>query len=224
LAQLSITRSGRKEGVFYLPDRPVVIGRSDGVDIQLLDSRVSRRHSVIRQSVAGFMIQDLNTKNGTFVNSEAVEKSLLFHGDTIVLGGYTLHFLEEDGIDELASGDISIIKESGSLTVPTSLADQAPPKSRTNADPGGGPPARANRLDRVRPERPPFPDKPKGPGRSVPPPGRQRPAPRSRTPKRRDSQSITHVPIIEGLAADDLEISREESYSEIEIIIDEDGF
>jgi len=206
LAQLSITRNGRLEGVFYLPDRPVVVGRADGVDIQLLDSRVSRRHSVIRQSVAGFMIQDLNTKNGTFVNQEAIEKSLLFHGDTIVVGGYSLHFLEEDELESLDTEDISIIKDTDKLRVPQALADGASPKKMTDAR---GPDTTPGRTLRSKPK-----DRPARPARQA--------AAKAEPLKR--SQSITQVPVIEGLSAEDLDVPREESYSEIEIVIDDESF
>ena len=200
MAQLSISRSGRLEGVFQLPDRPVVLGRADGVDIQLLDSRVSRRHAVIRQSVAGFMIQDFSTKNGTFVNKEPVEKSLLFHGDTVVIGGYTIHFLEEDSVEELDTAQISMIEstvESGSLRVPSSLrGDRA--RSATNVDEGRPAAAsRVNRMDRVR--------------------------------HRDFGTSNTNVPLIEGLAPADTGERRtgggasvEFSLSEIEIVIDDE--
>jgi pSer/pThr/pTyr-binding forkhead associated (FHA) protein len=201
VAQLSISRNGRLEGVFQLPDRPVVLGRADGVDIQLLDSRVSRRHAVIRQSVAGFMIQDFTTKNGTFVNKEPVEKSLLFHGDTVVIGGYTIHFLEEDTVEDLDTAQISMLDatgESGSLRVPAGLRG-GNPRSATNVDAGSpSPGARANRMDRVR---------------------------------ARDLLSISaNVPLIEGLApADSAERSRgdggasvEFSLSDIEIVIDDE--
>ncbi len=200
MAQLSISRSGRLEGVFQLPDRPVVLGRADGVDIQLLDSRVSRRHAVIRQSVAGFMIQDFTTKNGTFVNKEPVEKSLLFHGDTVVIGGYTIHFLEEDAVEELDTGAISMLEsslDSGALRVPQGLRGENP-RSATNVDKGRpSPAARANRMDRVR--------------------------------ARDFGTSNTNVPLIEGLAPADTGEHRshggasvEFSLSEIEIVIDDD--
>lgn len=190
MAQLSITRNGRLEGIFYLPDRPVVIGRADGVDIQLLDSRVSRRHTVVRQSVAGYMVQDLNTKNGTFVNKEAVEKSLLFHGDTIVIGGYTLHFLEEDGIEDLDSAAISTADKSRTegLEVPQQLANGGSPRTATAADPAGPPPVRANRLDRKRPS---------------PRPGSRPVSQRRGNKGDPHKESNTQVPIIEGLDAED---------------------
>ena len=178
MAQLSITRDERLEGIFYLPDRPVVLGRADGVDIQLLDSRVSRRHSVIRQSVAGYMIQDLNTKNGTFVNRESIEKSLLFHGDSIVIGGYTLHFLEEEPIQDLDSQAIEEIRPSEPrLTVPDALSSQASPRARTRA----GSPVPTRRGDA------------------------------EQTGKAQVKESHTHIPVIEGLSADESAAGTDES-------------
>jgi pSer/pThr/pTyr-binding forkhead associated (FHA) protein len=159
LTQLNIYRKNRLEGVFYLPQKAVVIGRSEGVDIQLLDSRVSRRHAVIRRSVAGYMIQDMTTKNGTFVNKEAIDKSLLFHGDSIIIGAYTLLFLAQ-GLDELESQDLDIV--SVEIEAPHSSSRSAPrgfegrtgsasPRARTQNAPYPSPPSRADRLHRQRP-------------------------------------------------------------------------
>lgn len=157
MAQLNIYRKNRLEGVFYLPQKAVVIGRSEGVDIQLLDSRVSRRHAVIRESVAGFMIQDMTTKNGTFVNKESIDKSLLFHGDSIIIGAYTLQFLDQE-IDELESQDLELVSleidddHTPSLSVPSNLEERKrAPSPRAATVNQGPPPARVNRLDRSPP-------------------------------------------------------------------------
>lgn|GEM_PF-3270211 len=148
MAMLRISRGGRVEGLFYLPEDPVVIGRAESADIQLLDSRVSRSHASIRHSVAGFMVQDTGTKNGTFVNREAVEKSLLFHGDVIVIGGYAMEFLEEEAIDELASADISYLEDN--TAGQSRLQAGGRPRAMTVADPNGPPPPAVNRMDRQR--------------------------------------------------------------------------
>ena len=152
MAQLSIYRKGQLEGVFYLPKQPVVIGRADGVEIQLLDSRVSRRHAIIRESVAGYMIQDMNTKNGTFVNKESVDKSLLFHGDAVIIGAYTLTFLEQDeDVQSLNSEFVSTV-HSGALRIPQGLRDPGSANARASTvnEGAGSPPARVTRLDRQR--------------------------------------------------------------------------
>lgn len=71
---------------------PVVIGRDDGVDLQLSEAGVSRRHAEVRPGGAGSLsIADLGSANGTYVNSEPVESEReLFDGDLIVVGGVTL--------------------------------------------------------------------------------------------------------------------------------------
>ncbi len=155
LAQLNIYRKGRLEGVFYLPGKPVVIGRSEGVDIQLLDARVSRRHAVIRESVAGFMIQDMSTKNGTFVNKESIDKSLLFHGDSVIIGAYTLQF-QDKATEELPSEFVERVPPEPAippLKVPRALADRqtTSPRARTANSPEGPPAERLSRLDRKPP-------------------------------------------------------------------------
>ncbi len=152
MAHVSIFRGGRREGVFHLPEKPVLIGRADGVDIQLLDSRVSRRHAVIRESVAGYIIQDLDTKNGTFVNDEAIERSLLFHSDSVEIGGYTLKFLEDQDEASAPPGASSAPPPPGDeLRVPEDLRERGSnPRARTAQSLQGTPPKRVNRLDRDR--------------------------------------------------------------------------
>ncbi len=159
MAQLNIYRKNRLEGVFYLPQKAVVIGRAEGVDIQLLDSRVSRRHAVIRESVAGFMIQDMTTKNGTFVNKESIDKSLLFHGDSVIIGADTLQFLDQE-VEELDSQDLELVSveidddHTPSISVPRSLANRdgkASPRAQTQNAPYRSPRERADRLDRKPP-------------------------------------------------------------------------
>jgi pSer/pThr/pTyr-binding forkhead associated (FHA) protein len=155
LGQLNIYRKGRLEGVFYLPGKPVVIGRSEGVDIQLLDARVSRRHAVIRESVAGFMIQDMSTKNGTFVNKESIDKSLLFHGDSVIIGAYTLQF-QDQATEELPSEFVQKVPSESPippLKVPRALADRktTSPRANTQNSRQGPPATRVSRLDRKAP-------------------------------------------------------------------------
>ncbi len=161
MAQLNIYRRDRLEGVFNLPQKSVVIGRAEGVDIQLLDSRVSRRHAIIRESIAGFMIQDMATKNGTFVNKEAIDKSLLFHGDSIIIGAYTLQFLDQE-LEELEPQDLELVdvetddlkdRTPAAISVPPRLQDrkEGQPRAVTQNAPYRSPTERADRTDRKPP-------------------------------------------------------------------------
>ena len=71
---------------FYL-DKPVVsIGRLVSNDICLEDPFVSRYHCVIRNEDGQYVIEDLNSTNGTFVNGERIKAYELAEGDLIRIG------------------------------------------------------------------------------------------------------------------------------------------
>ena len=68
-----------------------VLGRDDVADIVLDDPGISRRHSEIRVTTDGphlvaASIRDLNSTNGTFVNSERISSQRLSDGDRITVG------------------------------------------------------------------------------------------------------------------------------------------
>lgn len=50
----------------------IIIGRSRSCDVILNDALVSREHAVIQKIKDSYFIQDLNSKNGTFVNKQKV--------------------------------------------------------------------------------------------------------------------------------------------------------
>jgi transcriptional regulator with GAF, ATPase, and Fis domain len=68
------------------------MGRDPSNQISLLDSLVSRRHCVIRRKGPGFLIQDLDSRNSTFVNNVPVKERLLADGDQIRIGKSILVF------------------------------------------------------------------------------------------------------------------------------------
>ncbi len=62
------------------------IGRSPEADIMISDSRVSRLHARLEKTEKGWVILDLESKNGTRVNGELVKEKLLSSGDVIQIG------------------------------------------------------------------------------------------------------------------------------------------
>ncbi len=72
--------------MFSLAEDEVSIGREPSNQISLLDSLVSRRHCVIRKDGQAFHIQDLDSRNSTFVNGVPVKERVLAHGDQIRVG------------------------------------------------------------------------------------------------------------------------------------------
>jgi pSer/pThr/pTyr-binding forkhead associated (FHA) protein len=68
------------------PDDEVTIGR-EGCDVMLADPEVSRRHAVIREQDVTVSVEDLGSKNGTFVNEERITGvTTLSRGDRVRFG------------------------------------------------------------------------------------------------------------------------------------------
>jgi two-component system, cell cycle response regulator len=90
---------------FRLRKASMVIGRSRTADVFLPDNRVSREHARIdrpgqdEDAPAGFILTDLGSTNGTFVNSQRVESVLLSDGDKIGVGDSILKFVLLDEIE-----------------------------------------------------------------------------------------------------------------------------
>lgn len=70
---------------------PVVFGRGESADIQILVPEVSRRHARIEFELRATAIEDLASKNGTLVNNTPIEsRHQLRSGDTIGIGPTTM--------------------------------------------------------------------------------------------------------------------------------------
>ena len=68
------------------------IGRADDSRIQLALSGVSRRHAMITAAAEGFILRDLSSQSGTFVNGERIRERALVDGDCIVIGDSQIVF------------------------------------------------------------------------------------------------------------------------------------
>src|SRR5216110_1029348 len=89
--------AGRLKGsVFTIEDVPVVIGRETSATLCIADASVSRRHSQIEKEDGHFIIADLESLNGTFVNDVPVKRRKLQHGDRIRIGDSQFIFLTHD--------------------------------------------------------------------------------------------------------------------------------
>jgi len=75
--------------------RPFTVGRDPGNDIILRDPKVSRHHAEIVFERGFFVLHDLASANGTFVNGKRVRVAPLTHGAKLRLGNTTGRFSEE---------------------------------------------------------------------------------------------------------------------------------
>ena len=73
-----------------LDDARLVIGRSSGCQLVLADDSVSRRHAELYVEEGRWLLRDLGSSNGTYVNGRLVTEAEVRRGDVIYLGGCRL--------------------------------------------------------------------------------------------------------------------------------------
>src|SRR5258708_4161682 len=71
---------------------PLTVGRKEGNAIRLNDERVSRVHAKIHEERGHFVLTDLNSMNGTYVNDQPVRTHVLRAGDQVAIGRTKLVF------------------------------------------------------------------------------------------------------------------------------------
>jgi len=92
MAMLTWERKDGQRMVFHLQGLEATVGRDAGNLIRLDSGFVSKRHAVIRLGPQGYTITDLNSSNGTFVNSRRISLALAKDGDRIEFGSEVLVF------------------------------------------------------------------------------------------------------------------------------------
>lgn len=94
----------------------VRLGRGDENDIVLEDNNASRLHAeVVRDEATGrYLVRDLGSRNGIFVNRKKVPQAPLKHGDTFTIGGTSIEFVTAGGAPQSRGADPAS-RESGTL-------------------------------------------------------------------------------------------------------------
>ena len=95
---LLVVKRGPNAGSRFLLDRDTTsAGRHPDSDIFLDDVTVSRRHAEFRREGADFVVIDVGSLNGTYVNREPVDQAVLAGGDEVQIGKFRLVFLTGAG-------------------------------------------------------------------------------------------------------------------------------
>jgi len=104
-ARLTGTK-GMMQGAVVLisPTDTCVIGRAENASISVLDNKVSREHCRVAVDGGFYAVEDLESKNGTWVNGKKVTRALLFHGDSIAVGDQEFRFELEADVSEESGG------------------------------------------------------------------------------------------------------------------------
>lgn len=84
-----ISQDGLREHQFNVPE--ILIGRNAGCDLHLNDVTVSAEHARLTYHNNQWWVEDLGSKNGTYLNNEAVMNAVVLKsGDELQLGQVTL--------------------------------------------------------------------------------------------------------------------------------------
>jgi transcriptional regulator with GAF, ATPase, and Fis domain len=116
-----IVIAGHLQGsVLELPEGDISVGREATNHVRLVDPSVSRRHSLLKNEGGHCKIVDLDSFNGTYVNSVPVIEQELKHGDQVAIGDVLLLFLLHDAEDETAQPSVKL-DDAGFVTQSTIL-------------------------------------------------------------------------------------------------------
>ncbi len=119
---------------FQLAGDSKTIGREPGNDIIVENLLVSSYHARIDTAGKDYILTDLQSKNGTFVNGERVTSTKLKNGDQILIGKHLLVFmLDVDEIEDAhkLSEETMFIEVAQGQAEPSALDPEAEPLANT---------------------------------------------------------------------------------------------
>jgi len=87
---------GAMAGRWELSEEPVAVGRDASADVIIDDPALSRRHFVILREGQNYVLKDLGSQNGTWVDGQRAGTAMLHHHDCI-LAGRTIFLFKEQG-------------------------------------------------------------------------------------------------------------------------------
>jgi len=89
-----LVQRGPDAGARFLLDTDVVtVGRHPDSDIFLDDISVSRRHATFTRTANGYVISDLGSLNGSYINRDRIDADVILSGgDEVQIGKYRLIF------------------------------------------------------------------------------------------------------------------------------------
>lgn len=89
----------RIQDTLVVDKKKILIGSSDKCDFKISDKSVSSMHAFLCIKGEGFMIKDLYSESGVFVNGRRVDEATVFNGDTLTIG--TVSF-QIEGLEDAA--------------------------------------------------------------------------------------------------------------------------
>ncbi|MEZ4427477.1 MAG: adenylate/guanylate cyclase domain-containing protein [Nannocystaceae bacterium] len=98
------------------------LGRHPDNSIQVLDRIVSKEHCRITVGAEGYVLRDVGSLNGSFVNGEKITEHVLRHGDQISLGNTTYRFVEDRPAEDLPLRKVTMMGDQVQSQVQSTLS------------------------------------------------------------------------------------------------------
>lgn len=137
MAKLLIFFPDGSEITHDLPEEKTSVGRISENQLHIPDDSVSSRHAEIIFENANFFVRDLDSTNGTFVNSSKIESAVLKHGDEVRFGSVACFFLSENS-DSASAVEAASSEEQNPATKsvrPENFISTSPlPRNKNNKD------------------------------------------------------------------------------------------
>ncbi len=114
--------------------RPMAFGRAKAADVTIADDTLSRRHFLIWQEGGGFLIKDLNSQNGTWVDGQRTQTTRLEHDVCIVAGRSVFMFSEHFPAVGTAIKPLTATSGAGTLPAAALAGQQASSLSQPTPD------------------------------------------------------------------------------------------
>jgi pilus assembly protein CpaF len=123
--KLSVRQGPRPNLVFELDKPSYVIGREAGNDLVIEDPQVSRRHAQLTQQGSSYLIEDIGSTNGTYVNGKRVTApTLLMNGDMVGLADTVIIAVQ---VSLPVGGEATVVSDAAHYSPPTVPAFTPPP-------------------------------------------------------------------------------------------------
>lgn len=107
MPHLVVTSQDKLIGEYPITRERITIGRKPDNDVCINSLAISGYHTQIITVLNSSFLEDLNSTNGTFVNSQSVKKHALENGDLIVVGDHQIRFIDDnDNVHPKAPSDV----------------------------------------------------------------------------------------------------------------------
>lgn len=100
MAIIEIFQNGKPvDSIPLLVGNNYIVGRDAACDIVLAEAVVSFHHARIESDGRGYLLVDLDSRNGTFVNGKKILSIWINNGDVISVGNFTLRFTSSERVN-----------------------------------------------------------------------------------------------------------------------------